>query len=287
MNNINQSVVASCALFLALLLAGCSKDAPDSKAERKISKVITTETTRTLVEDVASGQVVSDVTETEVYSEDTFIWDGDFLARNERKIYGELLSSYVYSYADGLLVEVKDEADGQLMYFYYSDGHLDKIVSTTDPNVPQIFQLYYDEKGRVKSICESHSEKIVHELEFSGSNLSRETMLFYPSIESDEPNYYDIFNMTFSTAKNPLKGIYTCDFVLSLEEYFSENLHDGCVVILGGKTVADEHYEITTDNEYPTRLVLSNTDSDIKDGKRTTVESRIIVEYEYLTPSPI
>lgn len=251
--------------------------------------------TRNLVEDVATGQVISDDTKTQS-SETSLIWDGNFLMKCQWVYNNELTSSYVYSYTDGLLVEVTDEVDGQQFHLSYSDGHLENITITTDSDALEIMQLLYDEQGHAKSAIKTRSDgsgltraqnvlKQVFEFEYSANNISRINIQYYDSLlESAKPmdNAATTYVISYNSAINPFNGIFSLLFINEPWTYFSENSAEEEHLVINKKAFDDIDYETTIDRGYPVKQVDSKSKTDILDGKRVTTEYSHIVDYEYL-----
>lgn len=290
MNSIKQISFAFYFICLSLLLAGCSK--PDPNGGRRISKVIVSTNIRELVEDVASGQTISDEYST-IIREESFIWDGDVLTNYTLINDGILLSSKVYSYKDGKLVEVNDECEGTKTFFYYSDGHLDHIIDSTESFPSEILQLFYDEHGRVKSIRHTLSDgsdypdwpgikKYVSEFEYSGSDVTRYACLYFHLIESEEPLSSVIHDYDYSTAVNPLRGIVTYYFVLDPWRYLSEHYICYERSSVNGGLKNEINHEVTMDQEYPIQVSASDSYSYITDGVRTKSEATSVTTFEYL-----
>lgn len=295
MNNSKRlAVVFFSLLCLLLVFAGCSKVEPEPKGGRRISKVTKITNARLLVEDMASGQIISDDSEPILNEESSFIWDGNVLTNYTLVNDGILLSSLVYSYADGKLVEVKDECDGMEVYFYYSDGYLDHIISTTMSSANEIGQLSYDEHGRAKSIRYTLSDgsylpeapncyKYVPEFEYSGSDITLAVCQYFNSIESEVPSSTTSYEVNYSTAINPLRGIYTVYAEMEPWEYFSEHYMSAIQSGVAGKPMTETKYEVTMGQEYPVQVSASSIiQTDITDGVRTTYEYISLITYEYL-----
>lgn len=287
-------------LCLCLLLAGCSNGTKNSKDERKISKITTTEVAHMLVEDAANGQVISDDTKTNGVEEFTFIWDGDLLKQFLCYFNNQLYCSYVYSYTDGKLAEIIDETDGQEMHFYYSNDLLVKHTRTEGPGVINIQDFSYDEQGRIKSeiitasdgsyifqpgIFPETGEGVVraeYAFEYSENQISQLSCKYFSPADSENPMRESAMAITSSSVINPLKGIFTPNFDLLPWNYFSDNFTDGIKYYVNGKPGRETNYEVTDDKGYPVKAISTVHHTKISDGKRTTIDVQSIAEYEYL-----
>lgn len=285
-------LIAISVLAFAAGLISCSKN-NGNDGDKRISRVNYELRTRTLIEDEATGNVMYDNVETTVPKSEQYTWE-DGRLKNSKVFFGEeLYASLRFAYSeDGKLVEIIDDATSEKCRFIYSD-HLDRYEIDYPKRPVLIMQFTYDDQGRISMATQYYSDesslyveekccKNIYDFRYSRENVSSYVFSQYREFSDSKPFFFKTSSFEYSSAINPFKGIYSPFFALYPELFISDNLWSASRVVAdSGITISSENNEVIKEGNYPTKRIQRNTQTDVKDGLRTTIETTVTEYYEY------
>lgn len=283
------------ALFLTIVssiivFSGCEKRSPADEISPKISKIVIIEDKRVIVEEIATGKVISDDKTTEKLSEENFKYEDGRLVEHISRRTG-LNYDFKHTYKNGKIALITDVDGGTTYTFLYEGDNLDRVIQESGTNHVEN-KFVYNNKGEISTITTTRDNvtpnlsglmiyKLIYTVEYTGKNITKVTKRYYDESgkEATDPA---IYTYEFSnTVINPYKDIFNPLVIENISEYVSENLFTKATNT-NSLGYAEYIGEIISDGKYPTKFLVSRKDVTEAEGLRTTVDLLDTYEYEFL-----
>lgn len=270
---------------VSLIAFGCCRN---SGPDRILTSVKMDLELRTVVEDIATGEVLSDDTESIPTSQQTFEWT-DRTMKNTYSVNGSQVFLGEYTYGDqGLLcADIDEQGTKSHVEYRHEEGRLVELKTEKET-----IGFEYDADGLVSKFSDVLDDSVEAEveswrskttlgtLEFRDGNVVKSVMEFFDFRGGKIEGSDRILECTFDDRINPLKyimGFHTLD---TPHMFFSKNnalhIHQS---ENGMEIDVDNTYEY--DGDYPASCRSCTVLSREMDGKRKTMYATYVILYGY------